>query len=480
MTAKRNSAGLMVCALALAAAIGFAPAAASAAATIVIVNNNAAGVGFNDPTPVAPIGGNTGTTLGEQRLIAFQAAADIWGATLTSSVPISILSDFVPLTCTATSAILGSAGPTEVWSFNPTSGVPLPNYWYHFALANKLAGVNLDPTTAQIRARFNVNLGNTGCFTGTGWYLGLDNNHGTQVDLITVLLHEFSHGLGFSTVTNGTSGEYLAGMPSVFDHFMKDTTTGKWWDQMTDAERASSALNSRRVVWTGANVSAGVPLVLAPGTPLLTVSAPASVANTYAVGTAAFGPALASPGLTGEVMPVVSQLGSTGPGCEAFNSINQLAVNGKIALIDRGVCAFIVKVKNAQNAGAIGVLIANNAAGSPPAGLGGADPTITIPAVMISLADANTLKDALKYRSRLHSGMFATMGLNPAIRAGADALGNALLFTPNPYQGGSSVSHWDTIAFPNLLMEPNINSDLSHHVVAPWDLTFPLLRDIGW
>jgi hypothetical protein len=55
-----------------------------------------------------------------------------------------------------------------------------------------------------------------------------------------------------------------------------------------------------------------------------------------------------------------------------------------------------------------------------------------------------------------------------------------LLFTPDPFQGGSSVSHWDTIAFPNLLMEPNINGDLTHSVTVPQDLTRQLLLDIGW
>src|SRR5262245_11612248 len=78
------------------------------AATIIIQNNNAAGVGFNDPTPVAPIGGNAGTTLGQQRLIAFQAAANIWGATLDSNVTIQIVSSFEALSCTPTQAGLGS------------------------------------------------------------------------------------------------------------------------------------------------------------------------------------------------------------------------------------------------------------------------------------------------------------------------------------------------------------------------------------
>jgi hypothetical protein len=45
---------------------------------------------------------------------------------------------------------------------------------------------------------------------------------------------------------------------------------------------------------------------------------------------------------------------------------------------------------------------------------------------------------------------------------------------------GSSISHYDTIASRNLLMEPAINPDLTHRVKAPDDLTFELLRDVGW
>src|ERR1700733_9907695 len=89
---------------------------AFAGAKIVIVNNNAQGVGFNDPSPRAPIGGNPGTTLGQQRLNAFEFAANTWGATIDSPVEIKILAAFTPLTCTATTAVLGSAGTTEIFS----------------------------------------------------------------------------------------------------------------------------------------------------------------------------------------------------------------------------------------------------------------------------------------------------------------------------------------------------------------------------
>ena len=50
---------------------------AYAAATIVIVNNNNPGVGFNDPTPAAPVGGNPGTTIGQQRLMVIDKVSII-------------------------------------------------------------------------------------------------------------------------------------------------------------------------------------------------------------------------------------------------------------------------------------------------------------------------------------------------------------------------------------------------------------------
>src|SRR5262249_6266871 len=68
---------------------------------------------------------------------------------------------------------------------------------------------------------------------------------------------------------------------------------------------------------------------------------------------------------------------------------------GQIVLIDRGACAFTVKTKNAQNAGAVGVLIANNVAAVPPPGLGGTDATITIPVLSVSQEDRSALKNSL-------------------------------------------------------------------------------------
>src|SRR5262249_16826412 len=143
---------------------------------------------------------------------------------------------------------------------------------------------------------------------------------------------------------------------------------------------------------------------------------------------------------------------------------------GKIAFIDRGTCGFTNKVKNAQNAGAIGVVIADNVAGCPPPGLGGTDATIVIPSVRITLSDGNTI------RAQISSGVTATLRTNPALEAGSDANHHVKMYAPDTYQPGSSVSHFDVSAEPSLLMEPAITTGLSHDV----DLTRNVFRDIGW
>ncbi|HBL28899.1 MAG TPA: peptidase [Acidobacteria bacterium] len=456
----------------LATTLAVVPSAAFAAANIFIVNDDGPNEGFNDPTPVAPVGGNPGTTLGQQRLNAFQFAADVWGAALDSAVPIYILSSFDPLPCTATGATLGAAGALEVWGDTP--GVEVPGTWYHVALANKLAGFDLspDPFGEDIIAFFNTDLDNPVCLGATGWYYGLDNNHGTNIDLVTVLLHEFGHGLGFANFANEAAGTLLAGVPDIYTYYSLDTQTGKHWSDMTVAERQASALNTNRVVWDGLHTTAAVPSTLQLGTPQVNLIVPFSL-DPIRVGAAAFGPALAFPGLVGGVVQALDPADASGPttfdACSPLT--NAAAVAGKIALLDRGTCGFTVKVKNAQNAGAIGVLVADNVASTPPPGLGGADPTITIPSVRISLADGNRIKTALA-----GGPVVVTLGIDKTQRAGADRLGRALIYATNPVISGSSISHFDTIAFPNLLMEPAINADLTHGL----DLTLTQMTDIGW
>jgi hypothetical protein len=125
------------------------------------------------------------------------------------------------------------------------------------------------------------------------------------------------------------------------------------------------------------------------------------------------------------------------------------------------------------------MVVADNQPGDV-AGMGGNDPSITIPSVRITQADGVTLKAALQRRSRTQSGVVASLGLDTTRLAGADSAGRILMYTPTTLSPGSSVSHYTTEAKPDQLMEPAINSDLTHQVTPPRDLTFPLLRDIGW
>ena len=459
---------------ALTAALTLPLAASAGTGQIFIVNTDGPGEGFNDPTPAAPVGGNPGTTVGQQRLIAFQYAADIWGAVLDTDVDIYIRAAFNPLACTATSAVLGSAGSLV---FNRDfDGAEIPATWYHIALANKLEGVDAIPPGTpglpheDIQATFNSILGTPGCFTGSGWYYGLDHNEGNLEDLVAVLMHEFGHGLGFANRISEDTGVMPGGFPDIYTAYTYDNTQNKRWTQMTNAERVTSAINGRRVAWDGINVTRSVPARLALGVPTLTVSAPAAIAGEYLIGPAAFGPAFPTTPLSAPVvlgLDAVEVGGTATNGCSPLTNAAEVA--GKIVLVDRGLCTFNIKVKNAQDAGAVAVLVADNVAGTPPANLAGTDPTITIPSGRITLADGNIFKANL-------AGLVAALGVDMSRRQGADAAGRALLYAVDPVALGSSISHFDTSASPNLLMEPFINDDLTDDL----DLTLPLMTDIGW
>jgi len=252
-----------------------AAAAPAPAATFVISNLDGPGEGFNDPTPVAPVGGNNGTTLGQQRLNLFEKAAAIWGAAIESAVPVIIQASFDPLSCNASSAVLGSAGSTYI--IRDFSGAPRSGTWYHAALANALAGVDLDPGADDIIATFNSALdNNNSCLSGTNWYLGYDHNHGGDIDLLVVLLHEFAHGLGFSGFTSLSSGRFVNGFPDIYSHYILDNSTGLHWDEMRSNQRKVSATNTGNVVWDG-------PAVLTGATGFLTGGAdPAGHARLFA------------------------------------------------------------------------------------------------------------------------------------------------------------------------------------------------------
>jgi hypothetical protein len=145
---------------------------------------------------------------------AFQYAVDIWSTLLVSSVPVRIQANWIQ----QDRGILGSAGPTEVRV--GSDGVQKANGIYPIALAEKIARRQLNnPGDADISADFNRN---------NNWYYGTDANPPAgQTDLVSVVLHEICHGLGFigyfGVPDNGSVGQYLSnGFPGVYDHFVEN------------------------------------------------------------------------------------------------------------------------------------------------------------------------------------------------------------------------------------------------------------------
>ncbi len=463
MSARLRRGGLASALVLAGAALG---GSAHAAATITVVNGDGPGEGFNDPTPATPVGGNPGTTRGQQALNVFQAAADAWGKVLNSNVEIRILANFDPLECTATGAVLGRAGP---FSSNVDPAFPNPDTWYVAALADALKGQDLDAANVDITSQFNSQLGQGACAGFADWYYGLDGNPtGGANDLASTVLHEFGHGLGFLTLVNKTTGALFGGKPDVWTFFLFDKTQNKLWKDMTNAERVTSITNTGNLLWQGEGTTVAAPTVLGPPGRFAVLSPPA-LAGEKAFGAASFGPPLTEQGLTGDVA-----LGADSGGASPTDGCEPLApLAGKIALVDRGSCNFTLKVKNAQDAGAIAVLVADNdPANVPPPGLGGGpDDTITIPSVRISKADGDAIKAALP------GGAVAAKLDRDATKLAGATDGLAQLYAPAVIAGGSSASHFTDVADPDLLMEPFANRRSG---LVGFDLTTPLFQDIGW
>jgi uncharacterized repeat protein (TIGR01451 family) len=224
-----------------------------------------------------------------------------------------------------------------------------------------------------------------GCYGGTGltiqaidWAMDPngDNDLSDHLDVINMSLgSDFGSAINASSVASDNAA--LAGVIVV-------TSTGNSGDSFFIA---SSPGAGSRVIATAASVDSGV----TAGS--IKVNAPAGIAGFYAAGTAQFGSVPPPGGLTGNVVQALDPADPAGPlttdGCEPLT--NAAAIAGNIAIIDRGTCGFIVKVKNAQNAGAIAVIIANSSAGVF-GGMAGVDPTIVIPSVMVTFTDGNTFK----------------------------------------------------------------------------------------
>jgi uncharacterized repeat protein (TIGR01451 family) len=252
-----------------------------------------------------------------------------------------------------------------------------------FGVATPFASLRIGPGTAPQTQLYGLRV--FGCGGGTNvtvqaidW--AMDPNGDTDLsDHLDVL--NMSLGSNFGGLTSSSA---VAADNAARAGIIVVTSAGNSGDTYFISGSPGSA---DRVIATAASVDNGQP---GAG---LRVNTPPGIAGHYVVGTAAFGSIPPDGGLSGNVVLALDASDADGPlttdGCTSLT--NAAAVAGHIALIDRGTCGYTVKTKNAQDAGATGVIIANSSGGTF-GNMGGSDPAIVIPAVMVTFADGNTLK----------------------------------------------------------------------------------------
>ncbi|UBM59778.1 T9SS type A sorting domain-containing protein [Marinilongibacter aquaticus] len=151
------------------------------------------------------------SSMPESAKAAFQRAIDIWASLLKSDVQINVAAVWQELGPN----VLGSAGPATY--YRNFSGAKKRNTWYPVALAEKMAGEDLNtPGDFDIVARFS---------SEQNWYYGTTGTPAVgQFDFTSVVLHELCHGLGFvgSLTVSGTQGVYGfgGGIPAAFDTYV--------------------------------------------------------------------------------------------------------------------------------------------------------------------------------------------------------------------------------------------------------------------
>jgi hypothetical protein len=208
----------------------------------------------------------TGTTPAIDSVI--DAATAIWSWHLVSSVPIKVNVQYLNMTTLGPLAITFPNGRIDY------SGTPKPGVWYPLSLVNAITGT--DHSNGEYDMDIYVN-------SIKNWYTGLDGNPGaSQHDMISVMLHEIGHGLGFASLAKVdsmgsfghlTAGDYsplttsfpfpaLNGKASIWDVYLQDGAS----ILLTDTSNYPNPSNALATAFSGNNVTFSGPLATAEHT----------------------------------------------------------------------------------------------------------------------------------------------------------------------------------------------------------------------
>ncbi len=172
---------------------------------------------------------------------AVQAAIDVWSDNWSSSVPINVVVNFVQQ---GTSGILASASPVSF--FHNFVGAPDPTLWYSSAMANALAGKDLDPANPEISININESM-------AASFYLKTDGSCPPNLyDLESIILHEVAHGLGFLSNDSFDSFSQYGSIdqPTPYDAFAQTPDGGRLMDLASPSAALGLAFQNT-LVWSG-------------------------------------------------------------------------------------------------------------------------------------------------------------------------------------------------------------------------------------
>ena len=181
-------------------------------------------------------------TVPDQYRPAIQAAIDIWSQNFKSSVPINIAVNWERV---STPGVLAAATPGKF--LTNFDNIPDKDLWYASAMANALAGKDLDPTQPEVTVRINS-------INASSLYIGTDGNcPSTLYDLESMILHELGHGLGFLSNADYFPISQVGNIqqPTPFDAYAQTTDGRRLMDLPAPSFELGTALTTS-LVWSGA------------------------------------------------------------------------------------------------------------------------------------------------------------------------------------------------------------------------------------
>ena len=174
---------------------------------------------------------------------AINAAVDVWAQNFTSLVPVKVQ---VLWERQASAGTLAAASPGKFHS--NFKNIPDKELWYASALADAIAGEDIEPTIPEVTIRINST-------NGPSLYLGTDGNcPNNKYDLESMILHEMAHGLGFLSNSDYDTifGYGSIQQPTPFDAYAQLSDGRRLMDLDSPSLELGTAL-TQTLVWSGAN-----------------------------------------------------------------------------------------------------------------------------------------------------------------------------------------------------------------------------------